>query len=72
MEVKLPTLLGNYDRPTNRPTDGQTGCFTSNITARKQINHYLPFMKKNIQYCEVKKYRCERDGQNEGMKENVG
>ena len=25
MEVKLPDLLGNYDRPTDQPTDGQIG-----------------------------------------------
>ena len=36
MEVKLPALLGNYDRPTNQPTetgqptDGQTDRFISN------------------------------------------
>ena len=45
MEVKLPALLGNYDRqtnqpfdrPTSQPTDGQTGSlesFTSNMFIR--------------------------------------
>ena len=33
MEVKLPAILGNYDRQADRPTNGQTGLeksFTSN------------------------------------------
>ena len=33
MEVKLPALIGNYDRKTNQQTNGQTGSegsYTSN------------------------------------------
>ena len=39
MEVKLPALQGNYDkqpdRPTDQPTDGQTGSYGS-FTSNKQ------------------------------------
>ena len=38
MEVKLPALLGNYDRLTEQPTDRQTGSW-GNFTFNKKKYH---------------------------------
>ena len=50
MEVKLTALLGNYDRPTDQPTDQQTG----------KPGHRVVTLPKNelFQYCK----RTRREG----------
>ena len=51
--LKLPALLGNYDRLTDRPTDGQTGSYGSSnsndsIYIHKQFGDTNGFNKSSV------------------------
>ena len=40
MVVKLPASTGNYDRPTNQPSDGQSD-------SKEEVIHYTSNKSKN-------------------------
>ena len=43
MEVKLPALLGNYDRPTNQPTNWLTGPGKGRHGATEEVSYVFHF-----------------------------
>ena len=54
MEVKLPALLGNYDRQTNQPADRPTNLRTDD----KQVHREVKLLIKMVNKCVVLLFYC--------------
>ena len=53
MEVKLPALLGNYDRQTNQPADRPT-----NQRTDRQVHREVKLLIKIVNKCVVLLFYC--------------